>query len=51
MVLPFPFNMSFPLPPPAGKPQDFVPLPLTSLRVIPEFGKKGPSAACLYRSK
>ena len=45
MVLPFPFNMSFPLPPPSGKPQDFVPLPMTSLRIIPGFGKKNPDPA------
>jgi hypothetical protein len=45
VVLPFPFNMTFPLPPPAGKPQDFIPLPLTSLRDIPGFGKKNPDPA------
>lgn len=42
VVLPFPFNMTFPLPAPTGKPQEFIPLPLTSLRVIPGFGKDNP---------
>jgi hypothetical protein len=37
--------MSFPLPAPADKPQDFIPLPLTSLRVVPGFGKKNPDPA------
>jgi Acetoacetate decarboxylase (ADC)/SnoaL-like domain len=43
VVLPFPYNMTFPLPPPTGQPQDFIPLPLTSLQVIPGIGKTEPT--------
>lgn len=45
VVLPFPFNMTLPLPPPSGKPQEFIPLPMTSLQVIPGFRETNPKPA------
>ena len=41
--LPYPYNMTFPLPPPTGQPQDFIPLPLASLQVIPGIGTTEPT--------
>jgi acetoacetate decarboxylase len=36
--LPYPYNMTLPLLPPTGKPQDSVPLPTATLKMIPGVG-------------
>jgi acetoacetate decarboxylase len=41
--LPYPYNMTMPLPPPTGKPQETVPLPTSSLKVIPGVGVDNPT--------
>jgi len=41
--LPYPYNMTMPLPPPTGKPQETVPLPTSSLKVIPGVGTDNPT--------
>lgn len=45
VILPFPYNLTFPLPAPTGKPQEVLPLPLTSLQVIPGIGSDKPEPA------
>jgi acetoacetate decarboxylase len=45
--LPYPYNMTFPLPAPTGKEQETVPLPTTSLKVIPSVDSETPVVARL----
>jgi Acetoacetate decarboxylase (ADC)/SnoaL-like domain len=41
--LPYPYNMTLPLPPPTGKAQDSVPLPTATLKMIPGVGAGKPT--------
>jgi len=43
--LPYPWNMTLPLPPPTGKEQATVPLPTASLKVVPQVGSDDPVVA------
>jgi acetoacetate decarboxylase len=43
--LPYPYNMTLPLPPPTGKEQPTVPLPTASLKVVPQVGSDEPIVA------
>ena len=43
--LPYPYNMTFPLPAPTAQPQATVPLPTTSLKLIPGVGSNNPPPA------
>jgi acetoacetate decarboxylase len=43
--LPYPYNMTLILPPPTGKPQSSVPLPTTTLKLIPGVGVGDPIPA------
>lgn len=43
--LPYPYNMTLPLPPPTGKPQASVPLPTTTIKLIPGVGVLNPQPA------
>jgi acetoacetate decarboxylase len=45
LSLPYPYNMTLPLPPPTGKPQATVPLPTASLKVVPQVGSDDPVVA------
>lgn len=38
VTLPYPYNMTFVLPPPTGKPQATVPLPTTTIKLVPGVG-------------
>jgi acetoacetate decarboxylase len=43
--LPFPYNMTFVLPPPTGKEQATVPLPTTTIKLVPGVGGLNPTPA------
>jgi len=43
--LPYPYNMTFMLPPPTGKPQPTVPLPTTTIKLVPGVGAGDPTPA------
>jgi acetoacetate decarboxylase len=43
--LSYPYNMTFPLPPPTAEPQPSVPLPTTTLKLIPGVGSDNPPPA------
>jgi hypothetical protein len=43
--LPYPYNMTFPLPAPTAQPQATVPLPTMSLKLIPGVGGNNPPPA------
>ena len=45
VVLPFPYNMTFPLPAPTGTPQPNVPLPTTTIKIVPGVGANDPVPA------
>ena len=45
MSLPYPYNMTLPLPPPTGKEQKTVALPTASLKVMPQVGSDEPLVA------
>lgn len=42
VTLPYPYNMTLPLPPPTGKEQAGVPLPTTSIKIVPGVGVDNP---------
>jgi hypothetical protein len=43
--LPYPFNLTMPLPPPTGKEQDSFPFPVMTLRLFPGVGSDDPAPA------
>ena len=43
--LPYPYNMTFVLPPPTGTPQPTVPLPTTTIKLVPGVGADAPTPA------
>lgn len=45
VALPYPYNMTLPLPPPTGKPQESFPFPVMTLRLFPGVGSDNPAPA------
>jgi len=43
--LPYPYNMTLPLPPPTGKPQEDFPFPVMTIRLFPGVGSDNPAPA------
>ena len=41
--LPYPYNMTMPLPPPTGKPQESFPFPVMTIRLFPGIGSDNPA--------
>jgi acetoacetate decarboxylase len=43
--LPYPYNLTMPLPPPTGKPQENFPFPIMTLKLFPGVGSDNPAPA------